>query len=178
VAEKPFLPDAEVSSVTGVCTKVYTELSVAKVVSPRDGTFHVALLPESGIRTGDFVAVSVTGGIPVAVRPIKFGFTPEKIVVLNLFPKQGEKHISFNKTTPEWTEKEAEQIGLEPIVVKRREGEKVYRVGMNGVHIAHDKTALFCTPVSKMYATEDSTNLVSPGTRIINKYSFYYKYII
>lgn len=164
------IPKPEFGNMSGICDTIYPDFHAAKIVSPVHGSFFVAYSSSSGIREGDLVAISVNNGVPVAVRTIRFGFTPEKILLLNLDPKKDEHHLSTLKTEDvPWDESDAEQMGLEPVTIKSLPGEKVFNVGLNGIKIGHTLVSLFSSARSKLSLSPDGFSLISKNIRLISQ---------
>jgi hypothetical protein len=155
-------------NISGICRELFPSFHAAKIVSPRYGTFMVAYSQSSGIREGDLVAISISNGIPVAVRTLRMGFTPEKILLLNLEPEEGEDPLSTLKSGDiGWDETIGEQIGLEPVAIKAIGGEKVFNVGLNGIKIGHSLLTLFSSARTKCSFAPNLFSIISPSFKFI-----------
>jgi len=156
-------------NMSGICKKIFPNFHAVKIVSPRHGTFMATYSASSGIREGDLVAINVYNGIPIVTRTLRFGFTPENILLLNLEPSGDEKPLTTLKTNDiEWDESLGEKIGLEPISIKSLIGEKVFNVGLNGIKIGYNLLTLFSSARAKVTIAPELISCLAPNLKFIS----------
>ena len=162
--------DAERSIEHGICLEVYPELGAMKINHAISGNHILTYNTESGIKVGDMVSILKTNNIPIATRPISFGFTPENALLIDLEPTKKNKPIrTLEKSDIPWGENEAESIAMQQTSLKAENGEKSFLVGLNGVKIGNYLLTMFASARSKISLSKDNIFMLSSNIRLISK---------
>ena len=163
-----------------ICVEVYPDLLMAKVESFEIGTRILPYLPESGIRVGTTVVIQVASNIPRITSKLFFGFTPEKIVIMDVdFSKNDSDKGAIYKcdASPDWDKTLGEKVGHQPSIIKHIPGEKVYHVDFQGLKIGFDKVTLFYHPQARIELFKNTIEIIAVSASIISKAgvkSFFY----
>lgn len=163
----------DLGNTIGYCTKVYPELLMAEVESPAIGKRILPYTPESGIRKGSTVLITVASNIPRITDKIYFGYSPEKTVILDIDAGRAgaeKKFIYKNTTSPDWDkDKDGEHVAHHPAIVKHEPGEKVYNVDFAGLKIGFTKVSLFYHPQARIELFKHTVEMIAISTSMISK---------
>ena len=163
------------SSAIGVVREVWPDFLMAKVESYQIGTRIIPYLPETGIRKGSTVAISIFTNIPRITHKLFFGFKPDKTAVMNFDitkDSENKKYVYPQGEAPEWDLKEAAHLAYEPVIIKHEEGEKVYHVDFGGLKIGFKSVTLFYHPHARIELYKHTVDIIGISAAIKTKAGF------
>jgi len=165
------LRNDRVSNVLATCSQVYPEFYMAKIESADLGTRVFPYTPESGIRMGTTVIISLSGNTAKIVDKLRIPITPSKAVVLDFDSKQEEKKkmIRGLDQTPPWSEEIGDKKAHMPVIVKHKEGERIFHLDFSGLKLGYEKTVLFYHTQARIELMKHVVEIIGISTNILSK---------
>lgn len=165
------LKSTPTTNILATCSKVYPDFYMAKVESAELGTRVFPYTPDSGIRAGTTVIITISGNTAKITDKLRNLVTPSKAVIIDFDAKQDEKKkfIRPLDSSPDWSDKLGEKMASQPVIVKHEEGEKIFHVDFAGLKVGYKKVVLFYHTHARIELMKHVVEIIGVSTNILSK---------